>query len=192
MIHEKLNQLIETITQNNSSQEILEAKKEYQKISGEIFEDDKSYESRMGSFLEWYTFDRPLNGSAETPLQKYMAEQREPLADDDRTLCENISKSTHGLFVLKKVKPELVVVLELLDDKKYLVREDQGGLLFNKGDIFEGRLILFGDQLFFSDNFCYHPKQITGFIKSKIKELHKLNTNKACALQIPHHRCPPA
>ena len=171
MIREKLNQLIETITQNHSSPEIFEAKKEYQKISGEIFEDDKSYEPRMGSFLEWFTFDRLLNDSPETPLQKYMNGQWESLSEEDRGLCENISKSIHGLFVLEKVKPDTVVVLELLDNKKYQVKEEQGGILFNKGDVFEARLIFFGDQFFFSDNFCYHPKQTTGFIKTKIKEL---------------------
>jgi len=149
MIREKLNQLIETITQKNPSQEIFEAKNEYQKISGKIFEDDKSYETRMSSFLEWFTFDRPLNNSFETPLQKYMDGQWESLSEEDRGLCENISRSISGLFVLKKVKPDLVVVLELLDDKKYQVKEKQGGILFNKGDVFEARLVLFGDQFFF-------------------------------------------
>ena len=171
MIREKLNQLIETITQKNPSQEIFEAKEEYQKISGKIFEDDKSYETRMSSFLEWFTFDRPLNNSIKTPLQKYMDGQWESLSEEDRGLCENISRSINGLFVLKKVKPDLVVVLELLDDKKYQVKEKQGEILFNKGDVFEARLVIFGDQFFFSDNFCYHPKETTGFIKAKIKEL---------------------
>lgn len=174
MIREKLNQLIETISQNNSSSEILDAKKEFQKISGEIFEDDKSYESRMGSFLEWFTFDRLLNESSETPLQKYLNGQREPLSAEDRELFVNISGSVHGLFVVKKIKPDRVVVLELLDDKKYEVKEDQGGILFSKGDIFEARLISFGGQLFFSDNFCYHPQQTTGFIKNKIKEIRSV------------------
>lgn len=174
MIGEKLNNLIETISQNNLSHEIYEAKKEFQKISGEIFEDDKSYESRMGSFLEWFTFDRFLNESSETPLQKYLGRQRESLSPGDRELCENVSKSIHGLFILKRVKPDRVVVLELLGDKKYQVKEDQGGILFSKGDIFEARIIPFDDQLFFSDNFCYHPRQTTGFIKTKIKELRSL------------------
>jgi len=177
MIREKLNQLIETISQDNPSQEIVEAKKEFQEISGQIFEDDKSYESRMGSFLEWFTFDRFLNDSSETPLQTYLGGQRESLSPEDRELCENVAKSIHGLFVLKKAKPDLVVVIELLDHKKYQVKEDQGGILFSKGDIFEARIIPFGDQLFFSDNFCYHPRPTTGFIKTKIKELRTMEKN---------------
>lgn len=174
MVRDKLNQLIETISQSDPSPEIIEAKKEFQEISGEIFEDDKSYETRMGSFLEWFTFDRTLNESSETPLQKYLNGQRESLSEENRELFENISGSIRGLFVVKKIKPDRVVVLELLDDKKYQVKEDQGGILFSKGDIFEARLISFGGQLFFSDNFCYHPQQTAGFIKNKIKEIRSV------------------
>lgn len=59
MIREKLNKLIEDISQSHSMDDIYQAKKDYQAVSGEIFEDDKSYEARMGLFLEWFAFDRP-------------------------------------------------------------------------------------------------------------------------------------
>ena len=45
MIRENINQLIEEITRNHPQEDIFQAKKEFQKISGEIFEDDKSYDS---------------------------------------------------------------------------------------------------------------------------------------------------
>ena len=64
MIRETLEQLFEFVAQHSPSEQILMAKKEYQKTTGEIYEDDKSYDNRMALFLEWYIFDRisPQNG----------------------------------------------------------------------------------------------------------------------------------
>ena len=41
MIRENINQLIEEITRDRPQDDIFQAKKDFQKISGEIFEDDK-------------------------------------------------------------------------------------------------------------------------------------------------------
>lgn len=100
MIRENINQLVEEITRGHSQDDIFQAKKIFQKISGEIFEDDKSFESRMGCFLEWYTFDRVCLESNATPLQKYL--KRESIAPEKRELAEAIMQGIHGLFIAKK------------------------------------------------------------------------------------------
>ena len=169
MIRETINQLVEEITRNCSQDDIFQAKKDFQKISGEIFEDDKSFESRMGSFLEWYTFDRPSSESLSTPLQRYIQKQTTP--PENRELAEAISQGNHGLFVAKKIKNDCVIVMDIMNDEKYRVLEDQGSILFNSDDLFEGRLIPYKGQYYFTDNFCYHPKPTVGFIFSKIKAL---------------------
>ena len=63
---EKFDRLIQEITQNQDSDDILTARKDYQKRAGEIYEDDKSYEARMGLFLEWYVFDRKKRSILKT------------------------------------------------------------------------------------------------------------------------------
>lgn len=169
MIRENINQLVEEITRGHSQDDIFQAKKDFQKVSGEIFEDDKSFESRMGCFLEWYTFDRISPVSGMTPLQKYM--KIESIPPENRELAESISRGIHTLFIAKKIKNDYVVVLDILDNEKYQVLENQGPILFNTEDLFEGRLIPYKGKYYFTDNFCYHPKPTSGFILSKVKNL---------------------
>ncbi|MDH5761580.1 MAG: hypothetical protein OEZ51_01245 [Nitrospinota bacterium] len=171
MIRDDINQLVEEITKTHPEDEIFQAKKDFLKISGEIFEDDKSYESRIGSFLEWYTFERPHPDSGLTPVQSYLQSHGESLTQETRELAQAISQNIHSLFTAKKIKSDYVVVLDILDDKKYEVKENQGPMLFNYEDIFEGRLIPYNGHYYFTDHFCYHPKPTVGFIKSRVKIL---------------------
>ena len=169
MITDGINQLIEEITRDHQQDDIYQAKTDFQKISGGVFEDDKSYESRMGSFLEWYTFDRIDPESALTPLQHYL--KSTSITPESRELAEAISKSIHSLFIAKKIKPDYVIVIDIMDNQKYRVMENQGVILFNSGDLFEGRLIPYREQYYFTDHFCYHPKPTAGFIMSKVNTL---------------------
>jgi len=169
MISENINQLIEDITRNHQQDDIYQAKKDFQKISGEIFEDDKSYESRLGAFLEWYTFDRINPEYSMTPLQHYL--QNTSITPESRELAEAISKNIHGLFIAKKIKSDRVIVIDIMSNEKYQVMENHGAILFNSDDLFEGRLIPYKGQYYFTDHFCYHPKPTVGFILSKVKSL---------------------
>ena len=174
MIHEDINQLIEEITRNYPQEDIFEARKEYQKVSGEVFEDDKSYESRVGCFLEWYTFDRPLPESNKTPIEEFLAERDESVSPEKVELAEAISQSIQGLFMTVKIKPDTITLVDIFDDTKYQIPETQGSILFNTDDIFEARLIPFKGQYCFTYHFCYHPKPTVGFIKTKVKNLKLL------------------
>ena len=121
MIRENINKLIEEITRNHPQEDIFEAKKDFQKFSGEIFEDDKSFESRMGSFLEWYTFDRICPGSTSTPLEQYL--ENHSTHSEYKELAEAISQGIHGLFVAKKIKNDYVIVVDVMDDKNTRFRK---------------------------------------------------------------------
>jgi hypothetical protein len=104
-----------------------------------------------------------------TPLQQYL--QNQSTIPKNKELAEAISQGIHGLFIAKKIKNDCVIVMDIMDDKKYQVVENQGSILFNSDDLFEGRLIPYEGQYFFTDYFCYHPQPTVGFILSKIKSL---------------------
>lgn len=53
-----MDKLVESVTTKQFSEEVVKAKEEYSSKVGGIFEDDKSFENRMVSFMEWYCFDR--------------------------------------------------------------------------------------------------------------------------------------
>ena len=53
-----LDELIAFASSEPRKPDILAAKAEYFRLTGEIFEDDKSFEMRMASFLDFYLFDQ--------------------------------------------------------------------------------------------------------------------------------------
>jgi len=175
MLSERLNQLIEKISQTRPGAEILAAKKSYQQATGDIFEDDKSYEARMGSFLEWYLLEWNGENHAMSPLQAFVEMEKDSLSEEDRGILESFSHNRHGLFLVLKVGPGGLWVRELFEDKKYRVQASQSALLLNKNDIVETRLIHHRDVYHFSDNFCYHPKSTTRFIQAKVKAIRELD-----------------
>ena len=77
MLKDNLNQLIDIATSDKLSNNVIDARKEYQSIAGNIYEDDKSYENRMALFLEWYIFDRIFPDTGQTLLETLIQKNKE-------------------------------------------------------------------------------------------------------------------
>lgn len=166
---EKFDLMIQKITQDQDSNDILEAKLNYQKLAGEIYEDDKTFEARMGLFLEWYIFDHRGPGKEQTPLELFLAQNLDELKTGDDFIL-----NINSIFVVKKIRADEVVVMDLLDSKKYNVRENESKILFNKNDLFEGRIILLEGDYYFTGNFCFHPRETEKFIKGEVKKIYAI------------------
>jgi hypothetical protein len=173
MLREILEQLFEFAAKAIPSDQILEAKKAYQKETGEIYEDDKSYNSRMALFLEWYLFDDYITEKSQTPLEILIEENPDAWNSDKLEIYKSIPKSIQGLFLVKKIKDETVKVLNLFTDETYMVIEKDSRLIFRKNDIFQGRLIFFQEQFHFTGNFCFHPEKTHKYIKQEVKIINK-------------------
>ncbi|MBT4259939.1 MAG: hypothetical protein HOD90_08505 [Nitrospina sp.] len=173
MLREILEQLFEFAAKAIPSDQILEAKKAYQKETGEIYEDDKSYNSRMALFLEWYLFDDYITEKAQTPLEILIEENPDAWNRDKLEIYKSIPESIQGLFLVKKIKDETVKVLNLFTDETYLAQEKDSRLIFGKNDIFQGRLIFFQEQFHFTGNFCFHPEKTHKYIKQEVKIINK-------------------
>jgi flagellar motility protein MotE (MotC chaperone) len=170
-LKETFDLLIQKITQGQDSKDILEARRDYQKISGEIYEDDRSYEARMGLFLEWYVFDRKVPGQEKTPLELFVEQNGASGDSEELKKARLFSDNINGIFVVKKIRNDEVVALNLLDAVKYNVKEDDGKLLFHKNDLFEGRIVKGDGSYYFSPNFCFHPQEAEKYIKSEVKKI---------------------
>jgi len=173
MLHEILEELFEFAAKSIPSEQVLKAKNSYQKETGEIYEDDKSYNSRMALFLEWYLFDNYAQNSSKTILETLLEENPEAWDADRINIYREIKESIQGLFLVKKVKDDCVKVLNLFDDETYLVQEKDSRLIFRKNDIFQGRIIFFKEQFHFTGNFCFHPEKTHKYIKPEIKTISK-------------------
>ena len=174
MLRETLEQLFEFVAQHIPSEQIMMAKKEYQKTTGEIYEDDKSYNSRMALFLEWYLLDQYEPGTRQTVLENIIEDNSSSWTPDRLESYKDVSKNIQALFEIKKVRDNSVTVLDLFTDEKYQIEEEDSKLAFRKNDIFQGRIVPHNDKYFFTGYFCFHPNKAQRYIKGETKKFYLL------------------
>lgn len=153
-------------------EDLLAAKKEYFEQTGEVFEDDKQFELRMASFLDYYLFDRTSPLTGRTPAQE-LFEIKGREAPDQANGFRGFTETLHGLFEVRKLGKGVVRLRELFSGKDYEVTERRQLAGLEKGDILEARLIPTSGHLLFSQAFCYHPRDATAPILKEIKRRKK-------------------
>jgi hypothetical protein len=152
--------------------DLLNAKAEYFRLTGEVFEDDAIFELRMASFLDFYLFDRPSPLTGLTPAQElFRLKQQE--APEVAPIFRSFTETVHGLFEVRKLGKGTLRLRELYSDKDYEVTERRQMIGLEKGDILEARLIPFDGVLLFSSAFCYHPRAAVKAIKKEVKRRKK-------------------
>ena len=162
-------ELVKWATPEVRQAELLEAKAEFSRLTGEIFDDDKQLEMRMASFLEHYVLDRVSAHRGKTPAAEYLEKLRVE-APARAPHFEAFTQTLHGLYEVRKLGKGFVRVRELFDSTDYDVTERRTLVGLNKGDIVEARLIPFGGTVWFSAAFCYHPP---GAFKSILREVKR-------------------
>ena len=179
MLQEILEQLFEFAAKSIPDKQILAAKKTYQMETGILYEDDKSYNSRMALFLEWYLFNNCAPKSSKTILEVLLENNSEECNTDKLKIYKCISKSIQSLFFIQKAHDDSVKAINLFTDEIYLVKEKDSRLIFRENDIFQGRIIYFQKYFHFTGNFCFHPKKSHKYIRYEIKLIAKsLNQHK--------------
>ncbi|MGV7221283.1 MAG: hypothetical protein ACQ9MH_07150 [Nitrospinales bacterium] len=173
MAPEEVDQIISQIAESYSPEEIREIRNEFQKMSGTIFDDDRSYESRMACFLEWFVLERIVPNTTETTIEKYIRTNREEFPNEKLNIYRSLTETIHGIFVTKKITPEIVTVVDMVNDEKYQVHDNGGKNMFQKNDVFEGRIISLSSKYYFTGNFCFHPSKATKYINSSVKNLRR-------------------
>ncbi len=168
----QLDQLIAYASAESRKPELLAAKAEYFGLTGEVFEDDKVFEMRMASFLDYYLFDRASPSTGKTPAQEYFELNRDGPAEVVAGF-RGFTETTHGLFEVRKLGKGFVRLRELFGGKDYEITERRQLAGLEKGDILEARLIPYGGHLWFSAGFCYHPKHVRELIRKEIKRRKK-------------------
>jgi hypothetical protein len=152
--------------------DLLQAKSDYFKLTGEVFEDDKVFEMRMASFLDWYLFDRQSPTTGKTPAQEYFEAQQQQSVEQANAF-RSFTETLHGLFEVRKLGKGMVRMREVFSGKDHDVTERRQLAGLEKGDILEARLIPFGGHLWFSPAFCFHPRQVSKAIWKEVKRRKK-------------------
>jgi hypothetical protein len=172
MLKTPLDQLFEYVAQNTPSDQVMLAKMEYQKTTGEIYEDDKSYNMRMALFLEWYLLDYYAPGKQITPLESMIEENPTSWVQGGLEVYKSISNNIQALYEVKKIRENTVTVLDLFTDEKYQVYEEDSKLAFRKNDIFQGRIVFHQGKYFFTGYYSFHPLKAQRYIKGEAKKIY--------------------
>jgi hypothetical protein len=172
MLQISFEQLFEYVAQHIPSEQVMMAKIEYQKMTGETYEDDKSYNMRMALFLEWYLLDYYAPGKNITPLEAMIEENPTSWVQGSLEVYKSISNNIQALYEVKKIRENTVTVLDLFTDEKYQVYEEDSKLVFRKNDVFQGRIVYHQGKYFFTGYYSFHPTKTQRYIKSEAKKIY--------------------
>lgn len=159
-------------------EDLLRAKAQYFELTGEVNEEDKSFEMRMTSFLDYFLFDRPSPLSGKTPAQELFEDKETKDGVSAALAYRGFTETIHGLFEVRKLSSGSIRVRELFGAKDYEVTERRQMAGLAKGDLLEARLIPFEGHLLFSNAFCYHPKDVGRLIKKEVQRRKKKEPNR--------------
>ncbi len=153
--------------------ELMLAKEYFFAHSGKVFADDVFYETRMAAFVEWFALDRLMLRVGLTPIRYYYEMFSETMNEPDRQAIRCLIKSLHSLFQYQGRSGDTFYLTDLYDDKSYTVLEKRSSVGFNKGVLFESRLVQKDDHLHLSSTACVHPVEVTDRIKQQVLQVRK-------------------
>lgn len=156
------------------SAEVADAKREFFEEAGILDESTASFESRMAQFLDWYIFTRELSMVHLTPVQLMVEKPPFPIDPLDLPVYEALAQARHSLFEFTKLRGRDVYCLDLFKDKKLVLKDSQVVVGFNAEEIFEGRVIPYQGNHYFTQGFCFHPPEVKKFILKEIKKVKHL------------------
>ncbi len=174
-MHEALRYFIEKVVTHFSTEkhydDLLKAKELYFEKTGKALEEDPDYESRMSSFNDWYVLQYKKNKEDKTLIAIYMENHK--VSEDlinavksfEHGLYEFMGKGLFGSFVLK----------DLLHGKKIKLSKSHSTPSFVKGDIFLGRVAMYGDEYYMFNGLCLLPRQAKRMLKKQIHKVAKYN-----------------
>ena len=152
--------------------ELLKAKATYFGVTGEVFEDDESFEQRMAAFIDFYVFDWKIEGALATPAELFW-KRGQFAAPGDAALFEGFLQTWLSLWEVRKLGKESLRLRDLFTERDVEVFERRQLFGMSKGDLMEARLLPLGDKRILSKAVIFHPGVVRKPILSEIKRRKK-------------------
>jgi hypothetical protein len=154
-VHRQLERLAERYSAGENKIEAMRAREEYFELAGKVFDDDAElFEGRMAAFLEWYVLERPFRGGA-APVVQVLDDPALPV--EERRMIALLAASHRSLFELHQVDDRTMDLEDVLGGARFLVTERRHTIGFNRGDLFEARVVSDGASVIFGKTFIFHP-----------------------------------
>ena len=176
--------LLQRYTAEAFKEEISEAKREFFNQAGILNEEENSFELRMSQFLDWYIFTRELSQHHVAPVRLAIHDQEMTWSEGERQLVDGLNEVRHSLFEFLKSKGKDIYVRDLFDGTKFVLRDSEVNVGFNRDEIFEARLLPFENNYHFAKGFCFHPSEVRKFILKEVKKVKKLTQEDREALML--------
>jgi len=162
-------------TKDRYKEEYDQAREEYFKKTGKVFEDDPLYESRITALIEWYLFDRELRKAGVPPIRLYYTLYREQTSQEAMEILEALQKTIHSLYEIIGRTPELVRVRDLFSGAIKSVEATPNIALVEKGDILDARFIPLPSCSVLSDSCFIHPREVRRYVLSEVEKVKEMD-----------------
>ena len=169
-LHERL---LSWATAEPRKAELLAARAEHFERYGEPHEEDRTYEARQNTFLDYYLYDHRAGGGPTT-LERFLESQAAVLSPEELAAYRELGRTRHSLFEIRKIAEGKVRVRDAFTGEDHDVTERRAVVGLAKGDLLEARLIPWEGKLFFSGGFLYHPPEVRKQVLAEVKRLRKL------------------
>lgn len=167
--------LMQFFTQGEFTEEAVAAKNEFYELAGVFDEESENFEQKMAQFVDWYIFSRKIKKFDSTPInlirdKKVIFE----VSEEERSYLKSLCLTRHSLFEFLKVKGSDLYIKDLFSEYKHIIKDSDITIGFDKGQVFEARMIPHGESFKFSSSFCFHSYEANKFISNEVKKVKKL------------------
>ena len=159
MYHPNYDSLVQFASEGKFEQELQLAKIEFTSSTGDLFESDFDFESRIASFLEWYTLDRMVSiASNASPAKLYIEHVSPNLTTPEIQALRTLTRTILSVFEIKKMKNEAIRLVDILTNEKYDAQTRSPLAGIQPGDLIEGRLQFDNQEPWLSDIVYLQPR----------------------------------
>jgi len=138
--------------------ELVSARAEFFKDTGEVRSDEPTFDAWMDAFVDWYLCERPLSALG-TPVERFMKERQGVVPQEELMLYQAFRNTRRSLFKLEKVADGTLGVKDLLTDERLAISERRKPLGVNNGDLFDARILPVDGLWFFTGVPLFHPQE---------------------------------
>jgi len=169
IVLEHIERALVEYTSGDHYQTMVDAKKEYFSLTGQIFEEDEDFESRMSSFNDWYVLQYQQANLEKTCIENYLNHH-----EVEESILKSLQSMNHSLFEYTGTNFRKQYVLkDILHDKKVILPSDHTSLPLLKNDLFLGRVLEFAGSNILMSGLCILPKDAKSILKKESKIIRK-------------------
>lgn len=171
-VMEHLNNALKIYSADSHYDTMLQAKNHYFSLTGQVFEEDEDYESRMSAFNDWYL----LQYVSETgcPIWNYVSEN-----EIDESVSKALRTIKHSIYeyVGKNLRKQHVLK-DIVHNRKIVLSKRAVIPSLLKNDLFIGRVLETEGEYFTLSGLCLLPADVKGILKKQGKQVRTLNDQK--------------